>query len=139
MVPGGRAHAHHLCKLLALQHQRAHNDTTAITSTFAQIIDATTDNGDRLALKVHCLDAGLYARHIRRWLQYFDKKQVRADYSSIVKCRMILADTFARRRNPNSQTDVADGQRAAIHRREHNHRLFTIVTLRQTQRLLLSV
>uniref|UniRef100_A0A4W3H1H7 [heparan sulfate]-glucosamine N-sulfotransferase n=1 Tax=Callorhinchus milii TaxID=7868 RepID=A0A4W3H1H7_CALMI len=51
------------------QHQRAHQDSAALNSTFYQVISAGAGSPkDVRALQNRCLAPGLYASHIERWL-----------------------------------------------------------------------
>jgi len=62
------------------QHMRAHKDKIAINYTFYEVL--TLNETDETVLKemrklrVHCLDPGIYIKHVSNWLQYFTTKQM---------------------------------------------------------------
>ncbi|RXG57536.1 Bifunctional heparan sulfate N-deacetylase/N-sulfotransferase [Armadillidium vulgare] len=58
-------------------HMRAHNDATSLTYSFYQVISATSKSPRTLKdLKNKCLNPGMYAKHLERWLSYFPAPQV---------------------------------------------------------------
>jgi len=60
-----------------LQHVRSHNDHTALTHSFYDVVNASSQAPKPLReLRRHCLYPGLYAQHLQRWLDYFDVSQV---------------------------------------------------------------
>lgn len=62
----------------SLQHQRAHEDRTALQFTFYEVISARKGAPAELrSLQSRCLLPGLYATHLERWLMYYPSNQVR--------------------------------------------------------------
>jgi hypothetical protein len=59
---------------------RAHNDTVALNFKFIEILRLNTTNTTVLPhmrkLRDHCLDPGLYAKHLRKWLFEFPAWQM---------------------------------------------------------------
>lgn len=68
--PGRRAYSWY-------HHMRAHHDMTALQYTFYEVVTAT-DKAPRLLrdLRNKCLNPGMYAKHIERWLDYFPASQL---------------------------------------------------------------
>jgi len=59
------------------QHMRSHNDLTALSHSFYDVINASSRAAKPLRdLRRHCLNPGLYEQHLQRWLDYFDISQV---------------------------------------------------------------
>ncbi|MED6242648.1 Bifunctional heparan sulfate N-deacetylase/N-sulfotransferase 3, partial [Ataeniobius toweri] len=59
------------------QHQRAHEDHTALQFTFYEVISARKGAPAELrSLQSRCLIPGLYATHLERWLMYYPANQV---------------------------------------------------------------
>ncbi|XP_042891362.1 bifunctional heparan sulfate N-deacetylase/N-sulfotransferase-like isoform X2 [Penaeus japonicus] len=68
--PGRRAYSWY-------HHMRAHNDPTALQYSFYQVITATDSSPRQLRdLRNKCLNPGMYAKHIERWLDYFPASQL---------------------------------------------------------------
>jgi len=57
------------------QHVRSHNDHAALSHTFSDVINSTSRATRELRRR--CLNPGLYAQHLQRWLDYFDISQAR--------------------------------------------------------------
>ncbi|XP_076066452.1 N-deacetylase and N-sulfotransferase sfl [Oratosquilla oratoria] len=58
-------------------HMRAHNDITALNYSFNDVITATDKAPRPLRdLRNKCLNPGMYAKHIERWLDYFPSTQL---------------------------------------------------------------
>ncbi|XP_064601762.1 bifunctional heparan sulfate N-deacetylase/N-sulfotransferase-like isoform X2 [Liolophura sinensis] len=59
------------------QHMRAHEDPTALNYTFYEIITANdlSPRGMR-ELKHRCLNPGMYAHHLEKWLDYYPARQI---------------------------------------------------------------
>ena len=56
---------------------RAHQDPTALNYSFYDIITATEMAPRRVRdLRTRCLNPGMYAQHLLRWLDYFPARQV---------------------------------------------------------------
>ncbi|KAM6986631.1 bifunctional heparan sulfate N-deacetylase/N-sulfotransferase 1b [Aplochiton taeniatus] len=59
------------------QHQRAHDDPTALRYTFHDVITAPRDAPVRLrVLQNRCLIPGWYATHLDRWLTHYHQNQI---------------------------------------------------------------
>uniref|UniRef100_A0A8C9ZX83 [heparan sulfate]-glucosamine N-sulfotransferase n=1 Tax=Sander lucioperca TaxID=283035 RepID=A0A8C9ZX83_SANLU len=59
------------------QHQRAHQDPAALNNTFHTVVTAgPSAPRDLLALQRRCLNPGLYAPHLERWLQHYQPSQL---------------------------------------------------------------
>ncbi|XP_017264253.1 bifunctional heparan sulfate N-deacetylase/N-sulfotransferase 4 [Kryptolebias marmoratus] len=59
------------------QHQRAHEDRAALQFTFYDVISAGRGAPAELrSLQSRCLNPGLYATHLERWLTYYPPNQV---------------------------------------------------------------
>ncbi|XP_029434510.1 bifunctional heparan sulfate N-deacetylase/N-sulfotransferase 4-like [Rhinatrema bivittatum] len=59
------------------QHQRTHEDLTALQYTFYEVITAALHAPSKLrALQRRCLMPGWYANHIERWLAHFPSSQL---------------------------------------------------------------
>lgn len=59
------------------QHMRAHEDPVALEHSFYEVVSA--DESARHSLKEikhRCLNPGLYAQHLERWLSYYDQSQL---------------------------------------------------------------
>lgn len=68
--PADRAHSWY-------QHQRAHQDPAALNNTFHAVVTASASAPrDLLALQRRCLNPGVYATHLERWLQYYQPSQL---------------------------------------------------------------
>ncbi|XP_019377570.1 PREDICTED: bifunctional heparan sulfate N-deacetylase/N-sulfotransferase 3 [Gavialis gangeticus] len=75
------------------QHQRSHEDPTALKFSFYQVVTAGPRAPSELrALQKRCLVPGWYATHIERWLTYFppyqlliiDGQQLRTDPATVM-------------------------------------------------------
>lgn len=56
---------------------RAHKDPSALRYSFYEIISANDSSPILLReLRDRCLNPGMYAQHIERWLTYFPQRQV---------------------------------------------------------------
>jgi len=63
--PGERAYSWY-------QHMRAHNDPTALTYTFYQVLESNSSSPKPVrSLKSRCLEPGKYVVHLERWLAEF--------------------------------------------------------------------
>ena len=63
--PGDRAYSWY-------QHMRAHNDQTATNYSFKEVLLAGADSPSSLvSLRSRCLQPGLYAAHLERWLTHY--------------------------------------------------------------------
>jgi hypothetical protein len=63
--------------LFALQHMRSKQDSTALAYSFYDVIAANTQSPRPLReMRRRCLNPGLYAHHLERWLNYYDVSQV---------------------------------------------------------------
>lgn len=61
------------------QHMRAHNDPTAVSHTFSEVIRATaqsSSNTKLLSLRDHCLSPGRYHIHLSKWLKHYSYHQL---------------------------------------------------------------
>ncbi|XP_072563034.1 bifunctional heparan sulfate N-deacetylase/N-sulfotransferase 4 [Paramormyrops kingsleyae] len=59
------------------QHQKAHEDRTALQYSFYEVISAGHHSPAELrSLQSRCLVPGLYATHLERWLTYFPPSQL---------------------------------------------------------------
>ncbi|XP_064458636.1 bifunctional heparan sulfate N-deacetylase/N-sulfotransferase-like [Ornithodoros turicata] len=68
--PAKRAHSWY-------QHQRSHGDPTALNYTFYDVITANKHSPKQLhELRNRCLNPGLYAQHLERWLSYYPPQQL---------------------------------------------------------------
>lgn len=56
------------------QHMRAHNDSTALSASFEEVLDAT--DGSLKKLKQRCISGGRYTHHLDRWLEYYPSSQI---------------------------------------------------------------
>jgi len=65
--PGDRAYSWY-------QHMKAHNDSTAQSVTFDELLASTTGLTGRL--RARAITAGRYAHHLERWLEMFPSKQI---------------------------------------------------------------
>ncbi|MCL4125710.1 UNVERIFIED_CONTAM: hypothetical protein GTU68_025104 [Idotea baltica] len=58
-------------------HMRAHNDPTSLFYSFYQVITATSRSPRPLRdLKSKCLNPGMYAKNLERWLSFFSASQI---------------------------------------------------------------
>ena len=65
------------CCLFSLQHMRSHEDPEALSHPFYDVISANSQSPRVLReLRRRCLNPGLYAQHLERWLNYYDVTQV---------------------------------------------------------------
>lgn len=63
--------------ILTFQHMRYHNDPTALSHSFHEVITASDiDSSELRSLRNRCLFPGHYAQHLVRWLDYFPARQV---------------------------------------------------------------
>jgi len=68
--PGERAYSWY-------QHMRAHNDPTALTHTFYQVLQANSSSPKPVqSLKSRCLEPGKYALHLEKWLAEFPTSRI---------------------------------------------------------------
>lgn len=68
--PAKRAHSWY-------QHQRSHGDPTALNYSFYDVITANKHSVKQLhELRNRCLNPGLYAQHLERWLTYYPPQQL---------------------------------------------------------------
>jgi heparan sulfate N-deacetylase/N-sulfotransferase NDST2 len=84
------------------QHIRAHQDKTAIAYSFYDVISAGEESSRALRdLRNRCLDPGVYAIHLERWLTYYpptqllilDGEELKTDPISIMdKVQMFLGN-----------------------------------------------
>lgn len=59
------------------QHQRSHGDLIALNFTFYDVITANDHSPRQLReLRNRCLNPGLYAQHLERWLTYYPPQQL---------------------------------------------------------------
>ncbi|XP_022667270.1 bifunctional heparan sulfate N-deacetylase/N-sulfotransferase-like isoform X1 [Varroa destructor] len=59
------------------QHQRAHGDPAAVDHSFLEVISANDTSPKALRdLQNRCLQPGLYAVHLQRWLNFFPNSQL---------------------------------------------------------------
>ncbi|XP_050052149.1 bifunctional heparan sulfate N-deacetylase/N-sulfotransferase isoform X1 [Dermacentor andersoni] len=59
------------------QHQRSHGDTVALNFTFYDVITANDHSPKPLReLRNRCLNPGLYAQHLERWLSFYPPQQL---------------------------------------------------------------
>jgi len=59
------------------QHMRSHNDRTALSHSFFDVVNASSQAPKSLReLRRHCVNPGLYAHHLQRWLDYYDISQL---------------------------------------------------------------
>ena len=68
---------HFIIPLIPLQHTRAHNDPIAMNSSFAEVLHCDNRcHPKTIALRNKCLEPGLYAQHLKVWLQQYKRTQV---------------------------------------------------------------
>ncbi|KAK6170363.1 hypothetical protein SNE40_018773 [Patella caerulea] len=59
------------------QHMRSHEDPTALNYSFYDVITATDIDPRKLReLRNRCLNPGMYAQHLIRWLDYYPSRQL---------------------------------------------------------------
>ena len=59
------------------QHIRAHEEQVALQYSFYDVLSANEDSVHALrVLRERCLNPGLYAQHIERWMDSYNNKQV---------------------------------------------------------------
>lgn len=59
------------------QHMRSHMDEMALNYTFYQVVTADEKSSKRLReLRNRCLNPGIYAQHLERWLTYYSPQQL---------------------------------------------------------------
>jgi len=65
---------------------KAHMDPVAVGHTFLEVISADERAPKSLReIKHRCLNPGLYAQHIDRWLNYYDSSQVFDTIDSVLQ------------------------------------------------------
>ncbi|KAG7333873.1 hypothetical protein KOW79_002280 [Hemibagrus wyckioides] len=73
------------------QHQRAHQDPSAINYTFHEVVTAKSSSSkELLVLQNRSLKPGEYATHLERWLQHFQSKQLHIVDGTILRTNPAL-------------------------------------------------
>jgi len=71
---------------------RAHEDPVALEHSFYEVMSADENARHSLKeIKHRCLNPGLYAQHLERWLSYYDQSQVSVTFIliEIARCGRI--------------------------------------------------
>ena len=63
--------------VVLFQHQRAHQEMTALSYTFYEVVTAGDNATKELRdLRYRCLNPGQYAYHLQNWLDHYNDEQV---------------------------------------------------------------
>jgi len=80
---------------------RAHNDSTAMTHSFYDVITSQPDADNQVRrLKSRIIKPGFYYEHIQRWRQYFEDHQVR-----VIECLIVASNSQTWCAPPACQAD----------------------------------
>ena len=82
--------SHFLPSLALSQHMRAHQDQTALSYNFSEVIRADVGSSENLLLlRSHCLYPGVYHEHIEQWLSYYKHRQVYCTCPQTCGCGLV--------------------------------------------------
>ncbi|CAM6031495.1 unnamed protein product, partial [Sphagnum compactum] len=73
------------------QHMRSHQDPVALAHSFYDVITANSQSPRLLRdIRKRCLNPGLYAQHLERWLNYYDSTQLHIIDGEVLRVNPVL-------------------------------------------------